>query len=294
MPPLAGPAGGIGSGLQPLGAGAWVTSGRTAVLEGPDHLLAIDPGDEPCGSPTRPAGPLQDIAELVERTGKRLRWIALTHSHPDHVTNLAAFRAWSPAVQVIAHEASPVGADLPVGRAVRLAVAGGLLAEPTPGHSAAGDDLTLWRPEGGLLFPGDLVQPKGERWEETFYPSPWPYFTDGDVYVASLRRMLALPVETLVTGHREVRGGSAARSWVALTLRAILAVETAVAGWEGEDDLLRAGETIFRDLAAQRGVPQIELERRLAGGPSSAFARFDLPGVAYYWKRRGRAGRTEL
>jgi len=294
MPSLDGPADGIGAGLQRLEKGAWVTSGRTVVLEGPDHLLALDPGDEPCGSPARPAGPLHDVAALVARTGKPLRWIALTHSHPDHVTNLAAFRAWSPGVRVIAHEASPVVADLPVGRATRLEMAGGLQAEPTPGHSAAGDDLTLWRPEGGLLFPGDLVQPKGERWEEVFYPSPWPFFTDGDVYCGSLRRLLALPVETLVTGHREVRRGAGARAWVALTLRAIQAVAAAVAGWDGEDSLPAAGEAIFRALAAERGIPQAAVAARLQGGAASAFARFDLPGVAYYWRRRGRAGRPEL
>jgi glyoxylase-like metal-dependent hydrolase (beta-lactamase superfamily II) len=288
---LDGPEEGIGAGLQRLGAGAWVTTGRTAVLEGPDHLLAIDPGDEPCGSPTRPTGPLKDLADLVAGTGKPLRWIALTHSHPDHVTNLETFRSWSPDARVIAHRSSPVPADVRVGDAVRLDVAGGLHAQPTPGHSAAGDDLTLWRKEGGLLFPGDLIQPKGERWEEAFYPSPWPYFVDGDVYVGSLRRLLDLPVETLVTGHREVRRGRAAQGWVALTLRAILAVEAAVAGWEGNEELEAAGEAIFRGLAAERGIPPAAVDGRLAGGSTSAFARFDLPGVAYYWQRRARGFR---
>jgi len=273
--------------LQPLGTGAWATSGRTVVLEGPDHLLAIDPGDEPCGTATSPAGPLQDVANLARRTGKPLAWIAVTHSHPDHIANLETFRTWSPAARVIAHRSSPLRADVAVGESVWLEVAGGLRAEPTPGHSAAGDDLSLWRPKGGFLFPGDLVQPKGERWEEAFYPSPWPYFTDGNVYSDSLQRLLELPIETLVTGHREIRRGSAARSWVELTRRAISAVAEAVRSWDGEDDVLAAGVAIFSRLAHERGIPRATVEARLAGGGSSAFARFDLPGVEYYWRGRG-------
>jgi len=234
------------------------------------------------------------VAALVEGTGKPLRWIALTHSHPEHLSNLEAFRVWSPAVRLIAHQASPVRADVRVAEPVRLDEAGGLHVLPTPGHSAAGDDLTFWSPQGGLLFPGDLVQPKGERWEEAFYPSPWPYFTDGEVYTESLRRLLALPVETLVTGHREVRRGGAARAWLELTRRAIVAVEGAVRGWQGEEALPVAGVEIFRRLAGERGIPRDAVERRLAGGPASAFARFDLPGVAYYWERRRRGDPPEL
>ena len=143
-----GPESGVGTGATALAPGVWVTSGRTAVVEGEDGLAAIDPGDEPCGTPAKPRGPLADLAALVRRTGKPLRWVLVTHAHPDHVANLAAFRALGPA-KVVAHARSPVGPDVAVREETRLAAGGGLEAIPTPGHSRAGDDLTFWSPRSG-------------------------------------------------------------------------------------------------------------------------------------------------
>jgi len=285
---LSGPKVPLAQGVQGLGPGAWVTSGRAVVLEGADHLALVDPGDEPAGTPGNPAGPLADLRFLERQTGKTLRWLLLTHSHPDHVANLGTFRAAAPCARVVAHARSPLGADLPVSRRASLDLGGGLEAIPTPGHSAAGDDLSFWRPEGALLLPGDLAQPKGETWDAAFYPSPWPYFTDAGTYRQSLGALLALPFDVLATGHREVRTGAAARAWVELTDRAIRRVGEEVAAWRGREDLAVAGPAIFRALAAERGIPAELVERRLApaGGQRSAFERFDLPGLAYFWARR--------
>ncbi len=285
---LSGPEDRLGPGIHAVGPGAWVTGGRAVVFEGRDHLVLVDPGDEPAGTPADPAGPLADLRRLELQTGKALRWILLTHSHPDHVANLETFRAAAPRARVVAHARNPLGADLPIGRRTRLELGGGLEAIPTPGHTAAGDDLSFWRPDGALLLPGDLVQPKGESWEAAFYPSPWPYFTDAATYRKSLGMLLELPVDVLATGHREVRTGAAARAWVELTDRAIRRVGEAVAGWRGPEELAVAGPAIFRGLARERGLPPEAIERRLTGAPgdASAFERFDLPGVAWFWARR--------
>lgn len=274
-----------------------MTSGRAVVLAGKDHLALVDPGDEPAGEIGGPAGLLGELARLEAETGKRLAWILLTHSHPDHVANLAAVRSAAPAACLVAHARSPLAPDLPVDCRTVLPLGGGLEAIPTPGHSAAGDDLSFWRPEGALLLPGDLAQPKGESWEQAFYPSPWPFFTDPRPYLASLEALLALPIAVLATGHREVRRGAEARAWVALTARAIRRVGEEAAAWNGPPDLERAGPAIFRALAEERGIPPDAVARRLArpGGSPSAFERFDVPGLAWYWERRygGPAARRE-
>jgi glyoxylase-like metal-dependent hydrolase (beta-lactamase superfamily II) len=274
-----GPASGVEPVLTQLAPGVWVTCGRAVALEGPDHLAVIDPGDEP-------GGPLGDVRSLLRETGKPLRWILVTHAHPDHVANLASFRQLGPAT-VIAHRSSPLGPDLAVAEPTRLDVGGGLEAIPTPGHSAWGDDLTFWLPARRIVFPGDLVQPKGERWEHTFYPSPWAFFRNGDLYRESLGRIAALPFDTLVTGHREIRRGAEGRHWVELAIRCIERVREAVVAWDGDDDLRVAGPAIYRQIARERGIPDELIAARLAADPggTSAFGSYDLPGIEYYWER---------
>jgi len=281
-----GPESGIGAGCVRLAEGVWITSGRAAVLEGKDHLAVIDPGDEPCGRKEKPEGPLADVLRLICETGKPLRWVLLTHAHPDHVANLPRFRDAGPA-RVLAHAASTERPDVTVSERVSLDLGGGLEAIPTPGHSARGDDLTFWAAASGVVFTGDLVQPKGEEWGRTFYPSPYAYFTDGDLYCSSLERIAALPFTALVTGHREIRRGEAGRRWVELTLLSLRRVAEAVSAWNGPEDLRVAGPAIYRSLARERGIPDDAIEARLASFPAgrSAFENYDLPGIAYYWTR---------
>ncbi len=272
--------------MHELRLGVWITSGRACVLEGPDHLAVVDPGDE--GWPAL----RRELRLLGERTGKPYRWVLVTHAHPDHVAHLEALRAWAPAAGLVAHARSPLGPDEPVTGRRSLAAGPGIEALPTPGHSPWGDDLAYWIPSRGVLLSGDLVQPKGETWEQAFYPSPYPFFTDGDVYTRSLERLLELPFDLLVTGHREVRGGARARAWVSLTLRAIRRVEQAVVRWEGPEDLGEAAPRIFRSLCRERGIPEGAIRARMAAtsGPS-AFERFDLPGIAWYWRKHRGPGR---
>ncbi len=263
-------------GLRQPAAGVWVTTGRAVVIEGPGALAVVDPGDEPW------APVAADIDAVRHKTGKDVAWIAVTHGHPDHIANLDRARAAAPAARVVAHAASPVAPDLAV--AARSPAPWGGEVIPCPGHSPWGDDLAFWLPASQTLLSGDLVQPKGEAWDEPFYPSPYPFFTDGDRYVASLDTLLDLPVAILVTGHREVRTGPAARRWVAVTRRAILAVRDAVAAWTGPGSLDAAAPEIYRTLCRDRSIPPRIVAERMAGRPS-AFERFDRPGIAYYWAR---------
>ncbi len=288
--PRTGPASGCEPGPHRLAPGLWLTSGRAAVLEGRRHLAVLDPGDEPAGTRAAPRGPLADVLALVRDTGKPVRWLLVTHAHPDHVANLDLFRhAWQPPPGLVAHAASPLRPERALATPGPIDDAWGVTAHPTPGHSPWGDDLTFWCAEQQVVFTGDLVQPKGETWGQAFYPSPFPYFTDGDVYARSLERVLALPFTTLVTGHREVRRGASARHWVELTLQALQRVAAAVDAWDGPARLGQAGPAIYRALCRERGIPTGAIDARLAAGPAgqpSAFERFDLPGIRYYWERR--------
>ncbi|NOY45404.1 MAG: MBL fold metallo-hydrolase [Deltaproteobacteria bacterium] len=274
---LSGPGPSLGPGLHRLGPGVWITSGRAALVEGPDHLALVDPGDEPWEI----VG--EEIRRLERKTGKPLGWVLVTHSHPDHVANLDAARRMRPGVRVVAHPAGGLGPHV---ARVLDEVGPGVRALVTPGHSDRGDDLSFWVPPG-ILFPGDLVQPKGETWERAFYPSPYPYFRDGDAYLDSLGRLEALPLEVLVTGHREIRPGDRGRAWIRLTRRAIERLAEEAARWEGPPDPVAAGREVFRRLSRERGIPSEAVERRLGGPPgASPFERFDLPGFLWAWRRR--------
>jgi glyoxylase-like metal-dependent hydrolase (beta-lactamase superfamily II) len=141
-------------------------------------------------------------------------------------------------------------------------------------------------PEAKLLLSGDLVQPKGEVWDQPFYPSPYPYFTDGQTYLSSLEQLLALDFDILVTGHREVRFAPRARQWVELTRRAIAEVGERVKNWSGAPELDKAAREIFVTLCRERAIPEAIIGRRMAEtGGGSSFQKFDLPGIADFWHR---------
>lgn len=289
-----GPAQTLGKTALRLAPQVLLTSGRTVVIETSAGLAIIDPGDERIFRMGEAIGPLAELLAECDRTGKRLSSILVTHAHPDHVINLsplldygrADLRIGSP--QVIASVRSPLAGTVAISEPTVLDAESGLCAIPLSGHSPWGDDLAFYHPPSKILFPGDLIQPKGERWEEAFYPSPWPWFTDGGAYLASLDALLALDFETLATGHREIRFKPEGRGWVELTRRAIARVREEVEGWSGPDDPLQAGRAIFRKLAAERGIDEETVAARMSPPGESVFDRFDLPGVLYFWNRRGR------
>ncbi len=289
-----GPVDELGPGVHELSPGVWVTSGRTAVIETPTGLWVIDPGDEVMLSGNAPVGPLAELLHLCDLTDKKVSTVAITHAHPDHIANLGIMRAVAAtderlgSFKLLAHEAGPLEPDIPIGK--RVVMEGLIEIIPNPGHCHYGDDISFFLAKAGVLFPGDLVQPKGETWAEAFYPSPFPYFTDGDLYLASLEKLLPLEFQTLATGHREIRTGPAARQWVELCHNAIRRVADEVADWQGGDDLELCASTVFKKLCGERGIEKAVVEARMAGGRDSAFYRFDLPGFAYFWNTRRNGG----
>ena len=79
----------------------------------------------------------------------------------------------------------------------------------TPGHSPGG--IALWEAATGILFSGDIVY-DGPLIEDT-------YHSDLGDYVASMERLLRLPVRTVHGGHFPSYGGQRHRAIVEAWLR---------------------------------------------------------------------------
>ncbi|APD09063.1 metallo-beta-lactamase [Thermus brockianus] len=168
------------------------------LVETPEGAVLIDPGDEP-----------ERILALLAQTGLAPKAILLTHAHFDHVGAVAPLVA-AYGLPVFLH---PL--DLPLyERAAEAAQAWGfaipkppLPVEPLaegmelfgfkvlhlPGHSPG--HVAFWDPIGQRVFSGDLLF----RGSIGRYDLPG---ADPKALFASLRRLLALPPDTLVhPGH---------------------------------------------------------------------------------------------
>jgi glyoxylase-like metal-dependent hydrolase (beta-lactamase superfamily II) len=88
----------------------------------------------------------------------------------------------------------------------------------TPGHSP--DSCCIIEPKLGLYIAGDSIQGRGERRPLIFH--------DAGAYLASLKRLMEKPIETIVNGHpfppsrKGVLRGTAAKRHIA---QSIIAVE---------------------------------------------------------------------
>lgn len=131
----------------------------------------------------------------------------------------------------------------------------------TPGHT--GGSACFYEPRLRLLIAGDAVQGWG------FRHRPPVYFDSGLEYRASIRRLLELDVETVVTGHPVVTAegptcvhrGQGARSLIEDSLTASTAVAAAVATavaaaespMDDEPQVLRG--RVLTELARYPGYP---------------------------------------
>jgi len=182
-----------------------------AYLVGEPEMALIDPGS---GEPEE----LERLFELIgmlEDDRRRLAIVLLTHHHPDHVGGLAAVRERYPKVRVAAHAetARHVAVDLVLGDGDWIPLVPGvgdwsLQAIHTPGHTRG--HLCFLHPRTRSLFSGDTVV--GGTGTVIIDPP------EGDMadYIASLRRLLEHPVETLFPGHGGPQG--AARKRIAALL----------------------------------------------------------------------------
>jgi len=166
-------------------AGMMTGPGTNSYLVGTDELAVVDPGPDD-------ASHLDALAELG---AGRIRWVVVTHTHPDHAPGAAglAARTGAEVLGFAARDGFVPARD--VGDGFELRGAGFTLrALHTPGH--ASNHLCWLLVEEQVLFSGDHVM-EGS----TVVIAP----PDGDMaqYLASVRRVLVLdpPVATIAPGH---------------------------------------------------------------------------------------------
>jgi glyoxylase-like metal-dependent hydrolase (beta-lactamase superfamily II) len=205
--------------------------GTNTYLVGTEQLAVIDPG------PNLEAH-LDAIVDAAAGVGGTIRWIAVTHHHPDHAPGAPPLAARTGA-EFLAHgHAEGVDPDRRVGEgSVLVAPDFSLRALHTPGHAS---DHLCWLLEGpGMLFSGDHVM----QGSTVVIRPPDANMVE---YLASLRRLRSLdpPLVTVAPGHGRLIGGPAAAIDAIVAHRLereeLVAASLRPAGPAGLDDLLGA------------------------------------------------------
>lgn len=195
------------------------------VVVADQRMVVIDSSLEP-----RPG----KFFELLKRTNVNPRdftSIIVTHTHPDHVTGLAAVKQELAQAKVAAHEIEapyiskqaiyegPPGKatqkHTPVPIDVRLRdgqAYEGFEILHTPGHTLG--HISLYDRERRLLIAGDAV-----RTEAGLSPMEDQFNIDPRQHRESIRRLARLDVETLVCGHGPPMASGAGRQLADLVAR---------------------------------------------------------------------------
>jgi glyoxylase-like metal-dependent hydrolase (beta-lactamase superfamily II) len=159
--------------------------GTNTYLVGTTKLAVVDPGPDD-------AGHLDALATLG---AGRIRWIVVTHTHPDHAPGAAGLAARTGAEVLGFCARDDFVPTREVGEGYDLRGPGFVLrALHTPGH--ASNHLCWLLVDEGMLFSGDHVMSGS-----TVVIAP----PDGDMvqYLANVRRLVDLepPVVTIAPGH---------------------------------------------------------------------------------------------
>lgn len=139
------------------------------------------------------AGEGEAIVEAVSDTP--LGTIVITHSHPDHISNLPALMDDHPDARVLAAEPDnlPVDAE-PLRDTIELAGHDWQVLR-TPGHKD--DSVCLYQPEEKVLFSGDLIFPGGSFGRTDLAEG------DREQLITSIEQIVELDVQELYAGHDE-------------------------------------------------------------------------------------------
>lgn len=176
-----------------LNPGLMTGPGTNTYLVGGRRPLLID-----TGAGVAEYAPLLRGFILAERL-REVRRVLLTHRHRDHMGGVADLRRLYPRVPIAKLIRNDPDLPVPMEPLEDGAVIGGegvtLRAVHTPGH--ASDHLCYYLEEEEALFTGDLIL----GGTTTVIPPD-----DGDLgeYLASLRRLLDLPIRRIYPGHGPV------------------------------------------------------------------------------------------
>lgn len=173
--------------------GPMTAAGTNTYLIGRNELAVLDPG---------PADPAHIEAILVAAEGRKISWLVVTHTHPDHSPGAAMLAEKTGAKMVgcvladdghqdrsFCVDASIQHGDLVIGRDFTLE------AIATPGHVA--NHFCYLLREEGLVFTGDHIM--GGSTVVIIPPS-------GDMadYLRSLALLKQYPIRQLLPGHGDV------------------------------------------------------------------------------------------
>jgi len=163
--------------------GVFTGPGTNTYLIGRDEIAVIDPGPDD-------ASHLDAVAAAGHG---HIRWILVTHTHPDHAPGAAGLKARTGAAVHGFVARDGFEPDVVIGDGFRVdAPEFSLRAVHTPGH--ASNHLCYVLEDEGVLFSGDHIMSGS-----TVVITP----PDGDmaVYLDSLALVRALPVVGIAPGH---------------------------------------------------------------------------------------------
>lgn len=155
------------------------------IIEGKEGVIIIDPGPED-------EKHLHDL--LAEIKGQMLKYILLTHTHPDHSGNALALKkaTGAPIVAYKQPSRQSIMPDFPLDDGEEI---DGLIAVYTPGHARDHLSFQFFAQNGKkILFSGDHVM----SWSSSIVNPP-----DGDMvaYYRSLELLLRRDDDIYLCGH---------------------------------------------------------------------------------------------
>jgi glyoxylase-like metal-dependent hydrolase (beta-lactamase superfamily II) len=163
--------------------GVMTGPGTNTYLIGIDEVVVVDPGpdDE------------SHLEAILGCGGDRIRWVALTHSHPDHAPGAVALCERTGAELLAFGKRDGVRPDRTLADKERIeATEFRLTALHTPGHSS--DHLCYLLEEERMLLSGDHIM-QGST--VVIHPP------DGDMaaYLTSLERLRTIRLRSIAPGH---------------------------------------------------------------------------------------------
>lgn len=244
-------------------------SADASIVREPEFFILMDAG---CESKTK-----GDFMHLCRQTRKPIRYAFLTHHHWDHTHNITYFREKFPGIEVISNHMLGSLMKFRQDESMVLGETEYILI-PTPGHSPRGDDICIYMPEKKTIFVGDLCQPQGPSYQRTDFSTPVPYFHDGERYISSLKKILELRINHVITGHGMIYRKKDLETTLE-TAERMRDIAREVARDRNVKNSL-AAKTIFERVAQERNFHNVQ--HRL-GDPY--YHECDVQGLLYWVKK---------